>query len=79
MAVVVVSTGDSASQLTDYRDQNGIGDWVVFAQAPGIWREYSIRQQSSKVAIGSDGVILERRGYGGSTFWPGILNRLLEA
>jgi len=51
----------------------------VFAEGPAsLVRDYNVRSQSSWVAIGRDGSILNRRGYGsdGASFWRGVLDTL---
>ena len=57
----------------------GRGYAGVFAEGPSsLVRAYNVFQQSSWVAIGRDGAIVQRRGYGadGASFWRGVLDAL---
>ena len=72
-----VAFNEDASRLGDHAARQGYAG--VFAEGPpSLVRDYNVRQQSSWVAIGRDGTILNRRGYGsdGASFWRGVLDAL---
>ena len=60
---VNIDLGEDLSSLVMFRDEQD-HPWPV-AQAPsGMLPEYNIQQQSTKVAIDGDGVIVFREGFG---------------
>lgn len=74
---MAVAFNEDASRLGDHAARQGYAG--VFAEGPAsLVRDYNVRQQSSWVAIGRDGAILNRRGYGsdGASFWRGVLDAL---
>lgn len=82
VAVVVVGVTDRNNTLISYRDENDLGDWMVFVESTDeMIREYAIRQQATKLAIGRDGVIIERKPFGSNpeAYWRGILEQLLAS
>ena len=60
MAVLMVSTLDTAQDWEDYRSRHGVGEWVVFAQSPDLWRDYRVTNRGTKLAIAPDGEVLRR-------------------
>ncbi len=82
MAVIVVGVTDRNDTLISYRDENDLGDWMVFVESTDeMIREYAVRQQATKLAVGRDGVIIERKPFGSNpeAYWRGILDRLLAS
>lgn len=82
VAVVVVGVTDRNNTLISYRDENDLGDWMVFVESTDeMIRQYAIRQQATKLAIGRDGVIIERKPFGSNpeAYWRGILEQLLAS
>ena len=74
---MAVAFNQNADQLGAHAERQGYAG--VFAEGPAsLVRDYNVRAQSSWVAIGRDGAILNRRGYGrdGASFWRGILDDL---
>ena len=74
---MAVAFNQDAAQLAAHAARQGYAG--LFAEGPpSLVRDYNVRQQSSWVAIGRDGVILTRRGYGadGASFWTGVLDTL---
>ena len=82
VAVVVVGVTDRNDTLISYRDENDLGDWMVFVESTDeMIRDYAIRQQATKLAVGRDGVIIERKPFGSNpeAYWRDILDRLLAS
>ena len=82
VAVIVVGVTDRNDTLISYRDENDLGDWMVFVESTDeMIREYAVRQQATKLAVGRDGVIIERKPFGSNpeAYWRGILDRLLAS
>ena len=74
---MAVAFSQNADQLGAHAARQGYAG--VFAEGPpSLVRDYNVRQQSSWVAIGRDGTIVRRRGYGadGASFWRGVLDAL---
>ena len=74
---MAVAFSQNADQLGAHAMRQGYAG--VFAEGPpALVRDYNVRQQSSWVAIGRDGTIVRRRGYGsdGASFWRGVLDAL---
>ena len=77
MVIAAAAWNESAGTLGRFASENGY-EWV-FGEGPSdIARQYRVFQQSSKVGIGADGVIVRREGYGnsGGAFWRGFLDQL---
>jgi hypothetical protein len=62
-----------------YQDSNGY-TWAFTTGPSDLVRQFAVRTQSTKFGIGSDGVILWRRGYGASdaAAWRGALRAMAE-
>ena len=75
--IVAAAWDESAATLGRFASDNGY-DWVFGKGPSDIARQYRVFQQSSKVGIGVDGVIVLREGYGrsGAAFWRGVLDQL---
>ena len=74
---MAVAFNEDAARLGEHAARQGYAG--LFAEGPSsLVRDYSVRQQSSWVTIGRDGVISSRRGYGadGASFWRGVLDGL---
>ncbi len=80
MVILAVAWNEDASTLGDYASGQGL-EWVFGEGPSSLARDYRVFQQSSKVGIGADGVIVLSEGYGrgGSSYWRGVLDRLREA
>lgn len=81
MLVVGINPVETIETLVQFRDQQGIGEWVRFADAPdGMIRDYNVLVRSTKLGIRADGEIVERKPYGStpSTYWEDVLNRMLD-
>lgn len=75
--MVAVAFNEDANRLGGHAARQGFAG--VFAEGPpSLVRDYNVRAQSSWTAIGRDGAILDRRGYGsdGASFWRGVLDAL---
>lgn len=78
----MVGSTTTEQEWEQYRTGNGVGEWVVFAQSPQTWRDYSVTQQSTKLAIAPDGEVLRRSGlYNANTQadWEAVRALLLGA
>ena len=71
---------ENASTLGSYPSAQGL-EWVFGEGPSSLARDYRVFQQSSKVGIGADGVIILSQGYGsgGSSYWRGVLDQLRGA
>ncbi len=71
---------ENASTLGSYASAQGL-EWVFGEGPSSLARDYRVFQQSSKVGIGADGVIILSQGYGsgGSNYWRGVLDQLRGA
>ena len=75
--IVAAAFNEDAATLGRFASQNGY-EWA-FGEGPrDLARQYRIVQQSSKVGIGANGVIVRRDGYGNSdaAFWRNFLDQL---
>jgi hypothetical protein len=68
---------ESMNLLIRYKEEQGY-PWPVATAPPGMLPAYRIVTQSSKVAIGRDGVITFRAGYGQASrdTWVGVFEEL---
>ena len=75
--IVAAAWNESAATLGRFASDNGY-EWVFGEGPSNIARQYRIFQQSSKVGIGADGVIVRHEGYGnsGAAFWRNFLDQL---
>ena len=74
---MAVAFNEDAARLGQHAAGRGYAG--VFAEGPSsLARDYNVLSQSSWVAIGRDGAIVGRRGYGadGASFWRGVLDAL---
>lgn len=79
--VVGINPVETIEMLVQFRDQQGIGEWVLFADAPdGMIREYSVLVRSTKLGIRADGEIVERKSYSSNppSYWKDVLERMLD-
>ena len=77
---VNIDLGEDLSSLVMFRDgQNH--PWPVAQAAAGMLPEYNIQQQSTKVAIDRDGVIVFREGFGvePAETWNQLFRELSQA
>ena len=75
--IVAVAFNEDAARLGQHAARQGYAG--LFAEGPSsLARDCNVLQQSSWVAIGRDGAIVSRRGYGanGASFWRGVLDAL---
>ena len=82
MLVAGINPVETIENLVQFRDQQGIGDWVLFADAPdSMIRDYNVLIRSTKLAIRPDGEIIERKPYSSNpaSYWEGVLARMLDA
>ena len=80
MVVAGINPVENLATLVQFRDQQQIGDWVVFADAPNqMVRDYRVTIRATKVAILRDGVVLERKPYSTNppAYWEDLLDRML--
>ena len=65
MVILGVDTDptESASYIRDYAERSGF-PWLMAPTHLDVVVGYGVRSQSTKIGIGSDGVVLFRGGYG---------------
>ena len=68
---------DSFENIEAYREQQGY-PWPVAQPGAGMLASFRVTSQSTKIAIGSDGVIIYRDGYGKGSdeMWHEVLQEL---
>ena len=74
---MAVAFNEDAARLGQHAAQRGYAG--LFAEGPSsLARDYNVLSQSSWVAIGRDGVVVRRRGYGAdsASYWRGVLDAL---
>ena len=74
---MAVAFNEDAARLGQHATRQGYAG--LFAEgSSSLVRAYNVLQQSSWVAVGRDGTIVGRRGYGanGASFWRGVLDAL---
>ena len=79
--VVGINPAETIETLRQFRDQQGIGDWVLFADAPdSMVRDYNVLIRATKVAIRPDGQITERKSFSSNpaSYWEGVLARMRD-
>ncbi len=78
--VAGINPVETLATLIQFRDQQQIGDWVVFADAPNeMIRDYRVTIRSTKVSILPDGEIVERKPFSSNpaAYWQNVLDDLL--
>jgi hypothetical protein len=70
---------DSFDNIEAYREQQGY-PWPVAQPGAGMLASFKVTRQSTKIAIGTDGVIIYRDGYGKGSDekWHEVLQELAE-
>ena len=75
MLVAGINPVETIETLVQFRDQQGIGDWALFADAPNdMIREYRVLTRSTKVGIRPDGESVERKPYSSNppSYWEDV-------
>jgi hypothetical protein len=70
---------DSFDNIEKYREEQGY-PWPVAQPGRGMLARFRVTSQSTKIAIGADGVIIYRDGYGKGSdeTWHRVLQELAD-